>query len=101
MEKSEPSLLKLLVFLFVMGVAPCLHSQPVATSKRQIGELDLYQDFKDKTIFYFAPGKLDLAREKNGAPRFQMVEMRYTGTGVHGDRGENRFLNVVQFTVLM
>lgn len=91
----------LIGLLFALMITPCLYSQPVATSKQQIGELDIYHDFKDKTLFYYAPGKLNLALEKNGAPKFQMVEMRYTGTGVHGDRGENRFLNVVQFTVDM
>lgn len=87
--------------LWALTLLSYCYGQPVASSKQQIGGLDVYQDFKNEKLFYYAPGKLNLAFESNGSPRFQMIQMRYTGTGVYGDRGENRFLNIVQFTVLM
>ena len=76
-------------------------AQPVGRSKREIGSLWIYNDFKQNNLFYYAPGNLKLAYEKDGKPRFQLLEMRYTGTSSHGDSGEKRFMNVVQFTVAM
>jgi hypothetical protein len=76
-------------------------AQPIATPKRTIGDLEIYPDFKNRNLFYYAPGNLTLAQEQNGKPRFQLLEMRYTGTSATGNQGEKRFANVVQFTVQM
>jgi hypothetical protein len=81
--------------------ASLLQAQPVANTKRTLGSLEIYQDFKNRNLFYYAPGNLTLAQEQNGKPRFQLLEMRYTGTAATGNQGEKRFANVVQFTVLM
>ena len=73
----------------------------MASSKQEIGSLSIYKDFKDPKLSYYAPGSLKLAYEKDGTPKFQLLEMRYTGTTAYGDRGDKRFMNVVQFTVEM
>jgi hypothetical protein len=76
-------------------------AQPVAHGKQEISGLELFGDFRNDNLFYYAPGKLKLALDPDGKPKFQLLEMRYTGTAATGDSGEKRFMNVVQFTVSM
>src|SRR5687768_9495635 len=87
--------------LLACGLATTTWAQPVAIPKRSIGDLEIYPDLKNRNLFYYAPGNLTLAQEQNGKPRFQLLEMRYTGTSATGNQGEKRFANVVQFTVQM
>ena len=77
------------------------HAQPLSTSKQVFGDLQIYRDDKNEKLYYYAPGALKLAMESDGKPRFQLLEMRYTGSSAYGDNGERRFLNIVQFTVSM
>ena len=81
-------------FLFVKG-------QPVVSSNQVLGDVEVYRDAKNANLFYYAPGNLKLALQADGKPRFQVLEMRYTGSSAYGDNGETRFMNVVQFTVAM
>lgn len=86
----------------IAGIVPTLISgQPVISSRQVIEGFEVYKDFKSPNLYYYAPGKLSLATETNGRPRFQLVEMRYTGTACTDDQGEQRFLNLAQFTVKM
>jgi hypothetical protein len=41
-----------------------------------------------------------LAREKDDRPRFQLLQMRYTGTALTGQQGEGGFFNLVQIAVV-
>lgn len=76
-------------------------AQPVSRDKRVIHGLEVFGDLRNESLFYYAPGNLHLAYEPNGKPRFQLLEMRYTGSSAYADSGEKRFMNVVQFTVAM
>ena len=76
-------------------------AQPVGSSKQIFGNLHVYGDFKNDKLFYYAPGDLKLAMAPDGKPKFQLLEMRYTGSSAYGDAGEKRFLNIVQFSVSM
>lgn len=87
--------------LLLLGIFAFGHCQPVTSSKRNMGGMEIYQDFGNKDLFYYAPGDLKLALEPDGKPEFQLVEMRYTGSSAYGDQGKNHFMNVVQFTVIM
>src|SRR5690606_24768688 len=64
-------------------------------------DVGVFPDFHDNSVFYYAPGELSLAYEPGGKPKFQLLEMRYTGSAATGNSGEKRFMNVVQFTVTM
>jgi len=75
--------------------------QPMIASKQLINDFEIYKDFKKPNLFYYGPGDLKLAEDINEKPLFQLLEMRYTGTSAYADVEEKRFLNVVQFTVLM
>lgn len=86
----------MLLFNFSSGDA-----QPVAISRKTVGNVEVYRDLKNRNLFYYAPGDLKLALEADGKPRFQLLEMRYTGSSAYGDNGEKRFVNVVQFSVTM
>ncbi|HLT71664.1 MAG TPA: hypothetical protein VKZ75_03400 [Cyclobacteriaceae bacterium] len=76
-------------------------AQPMARDQRQIMDVGVFPDFHDNSVFYYAPGELSLAYEPGGKPKFQLLEMRYTGSAATGNSGEKRFMNVVQFTVTM
>ena len=77
------------------------NAQPVASSKQTIENVEVYGDLKNSNLFYYAPGELKLALEGDGKPKFQLLEMRYTGSSAYGDNGDKRFMNVVQFSVTM
>ena len=76
-------------------------AQPVVSSKQILDDVEVYRDLKRANLFYYAPGDLRHALHADGKPKFQLLEMRYTGSSAYGDNGETRFLNVVQFTVSM
>jgi hypothetical protein len=76
-------------------------AQPVLSSEQQIDGIRIFEDFKTQGSYYYAPGELNLALENNGQPRFQLLEMRYTGSSAYGDRQKKQFLNMVQLTISM
>lgn len=92
---------RLLIFLLIVTFVPILHAQPVISGKMVLEGFEIYPDFKVQNLYYYAPGKLALGTESNGKPQFQLVEMRYTGTACTDDQGQQRFLNLAQFTVRM
>lgn len=100
--KPQPcfSIVCLAWFAYLLSTNPA-HAQPVLTSKRTLHGQVVYQDLKQKNIWYYAPGNLRLAQEKDGKPQFQLVEMRYTGMAAAGTQGEKRFLNLVQVVIWM
>ncbi|MEK7257537.1 MAG: hypothetical protein AAB316_22470, partial [Bacteroidota bacterium] len=94
-------------FTFFWSIAACilaaasLPAQPVLRSVQTIDGRKVFQDLKQKNVFYLAPGNLRLATEGDGKPRFQLLEMRYTGTACAGTGQEKRFTNLVQLTIKM
>lgn len=77
------------------------NSQAILSSHQEIDGMHIYSDFKDTNKFYYAPGNLELFLDQDGKPDFKLIEMRYTGTGVTGNQGEKRFMNIVQFRIIM
>ncbi|MFZ2899973.1 MAG: hypothetical protein WA004_15205 [Saprospiraceae bacterium] len=101
MSRIHSPLLYAAVFaIAILGVTG-LHAQPVLPSKREVAGLSIYRDMNNKNLYYYAPGKLRMATDKFGKPGFQLVQLRYTGTGASGDQGEKRFLNIVQVIIWM
>lgn len=92
---------KLPLISLILLLTGFLHAQPIFSSQQEIGDLVLYQDFKDSSLYYYAPGKLNLGQKSNGTPDFQVLQMRYKGTNTHNDQDELRYLNVVQLRVQM
>jgi len=72
-----------LVILILLLSFSTLAGQAVLSSNERILGRDIYSDFKSKSTFYYAPGKLRLATEMGGQPKFQLVQMRYTGTACY------------------
>ena len=78
-----------------------MQGQPLLSTRKEVAGIEVFRDIEKSRLWYFAPGKLKLATEKDGKPRFQLVQMRYTGTGASGNQGEKRYLNLAQLTVWM
>ncbi len=78
-----------------------LPAQPNLSTQHQIHGLNLLEDYLLPDVFYYAPGNISLSFETNGQPRFQLLQMRYTGTACRADQGEVRFTNLVQLTLQM
>ncbi len=76
-------------------------AQAVFSKEKSLEGMVLYPDFKKDKLFYYAPNDLQLGRETNGRPKFQLIQMGYTGRAATGDQGEKRFMNMVQLTVEM
>jgi hypothetical protein len=74
-------------------------AQPLAKPLLRYEEHTIYPDQQNDHLYYYSPANLQLATESDGQPRFQLLQMRYTGTAATGDQGETRFMNLVQFTV--
>ncbi|TAE53995.1 MAG: hypothetical protein EAZ89_07005, partial [Bacteroidetes bacterium] len=85
----------------ILLLCPALKAQPVLSSRQILSGFLIYRDFKDKNVFYFAPGDLKLALSPEGKPEFQLLQMRYTGSSSYGDAGDKHFRNLVQLTVVM
>lgn len=90
----------ILTFLLIL-IGIQVAAQPVWSSQQEVAGYIVYQDFKKSNLYYYAPGKLNLAYKLNGEPKFKLVSMRYTGSALTGDQGDRRFFNLVQFSVEM
>lgn len=95
----ETSAARLYVFIALILFSFPVLAQPVAKPLLRYEQHTIYPDFKNENLYYYSPADLQLATESDGKPRFQLLQMRYTGTAVTGDQGEVRFMNLVQFTV--
>ena len=89
------------LYIFLWMLPAFLIAQPVLSTRQQIEGVDIYPDFKQEDVYYYAPAKLTLGTDPNGKPQFQLVQMRYTGTACANDQGDKHFLNLAQFTVKM
>lgn len=92
---------KLKLLALLLFSCAYVDAQPVESSKQRFDAIQVYRDLKDDKLFYYAPGDLKLGMDRDGKPRFQLLQMRYTGSSAYGDNGEKRFLNIVQFSVTM
>ncbi len=75
--------------------------QPVWETRRVDEDLILFEDLRNPTLRYYAPGRLKLKIKENGQPDFIMTQLRYTGVSLSGDQGDKRFTNIVQMTIQM
>ena len=90
-----------ILILITLFLVTTITAQPLLSSKKEVADYMVYQDFKNSDLFYYAPGKLDLAKNPNGEPKFNLVSMRYTGSFATGNQGENRRLSLVQLCIQM
>ncbi len=68
-------------------------------AKHVIDNVVLYQDSKNKNLFYYAPYGLQLVKDDEGKPDFKFIQMRYTGTRLTGDQGAYSFKSLLRFKV--
>ena len=77
------------------------HCEPVFASAKTFGGMTVYADSKSPTTWYYAPGKLAIAQDKDNKPDISFLQMRYTGTAATGDQGQFRTRSILSFRVLM
>lgn len=94
-------MLKYLVLIVLFFQAFISKAQPDLSTKIIIEGKEIYRDFRKANVYYLMPGKLQLATESDGKPKFFLIASRYTGTSVYGDVGEKKFRNILQFGVAM
>ena len=92
---------RFIVLLLLLAGYNTLSAQPLWSTKQQVGERVVFKDDKVRNKYYYGPGKLILSTDRDGKPVFQLIAMRYTGTGLAGTKGEKRFTNLLQFSVSM
>ena len=88
--------LTLLLLLLLPAGSTAVSAQPALNGKREIAGVEVFRDLTQPRQFYYLPGKLALAHEQSGRPKFQLVQLRYTGTALQGDQGDRGFFNLVQ-----
>lgn len=86
------------IFLVTAARARC---EPVLASAKTFGGMTIYGDSKSSTTWYYAPGKLAIAQDKDNKPDISFLQMRYTGTAATGDQGQFRTRSILSFRVLM
>ncbi|MDH7480446.1 MAG: hypothetical protein QHH26_00555 [Armatimonadota bacterium] len=74
---------------------------PLLGRPQEIEGVRIYPDSVNPSIFYYAPGKLLIPVDANGAPEISFLQMRYMGTSVSGDKGEFRTQSILSFRVKM
>ncbi|WP_394993849.1 hypothetical protein [Emticicia sp.] len=92
---------KFIVFVILFFQTFISKAQPDLSTKIIIEGKEIYRDFRKPNVYYLMPGKLQLANESDGKPKFFLIASRYTGTSVYGDVGEKKFRNILQFGVAM
>ncbi len=85
--------------MLLLGTA--LSAQPLYSTQKVVNERVIFQDVKEKHQYYYGPGMLKLAADRQGQPVFQLISIRYTGTARYGDANLKSFTNLLQFTVAM
>jgi hypothetical protein len=71
---------------------------PLLTQREEIGGLIVYPDDKVASVFYYVPGRVQLAAT-DGTPAFSFRRIRYTGTRLMGDQGTFAGRGMLSFTV--
>jgi hypothetical protein len=76
-------------------------AQPLWNEKKMVGSTVVFPDIKVKNKYYYGPRPLELSRDPEGKPLFQLTSMRYTGRQLTGDKAEKRFTNLLQWSVTL
>ncbi|MEO5564015.1 MAG: hypothetical protein ABIR18_11285 [Chitinophagaceae bacterium] len=76
-------------------------AQPMGSSSIVVEGEKLYRDSKINNLWYYLPPAYQLLTDIDGKPSFSLMQMRYTGTTATGDRGVNKYNNLVQFRVVV
>jgi hypothetical protein len=76
-------------------------AQPVAFGYQVIHSCKIYKDAAAHNVFYYEPSGYKLASGSDGKPTFTLLQMRYTGTQVGGDRGSIKYKNILQFKMVL
>ena len=62
-------------------------------------EMAVYRDHSDQQLYYYTPGKINLASSIPGKPDVKFLQMRYSGSQATGDQGKFLFKSLLQFRV--
>jgi len=90
-----------LVFCLVVSVLASVSAQPVLSTKRTLFGYNIFQDYKNKPLFYYSPPDIVLKKSSDDSPQFTLLQMRYTGTHLYSDKDFKGFLNILQLSVNM
>ena len=77
----------------------------VATGRSRGGKdveaLRVYPDHAKPDVFYYPPGRLRIARKRDGRPDLTFYQLRYTGSPERGDEGLFLTRSILGFRVIM
>jgi hypothetical protein len=94
--------IRFIIFLVVQILLTSgLRAQAVISGKEVMNGIEVYPDLKKKTVFYYAPGDLVLAKDNFGVPLYKFFQMRYTGSTATGDQGKINYRSILEFTINM
>jgi hypothetical protein len=80
-------------FLFLVSFSK---AQPDPNTAQRIGNVTVWADNTKAGTYYYLPGSIELAKEKNGQPAVKLLLLRYTGTTINKDVGLDRNRNILQ-----
>ena len=92
--------MRILIFIsFITLALPVVKGQPDFSSGQWIEGVQVFADAKDRSSYYYSPGKLHLIKDAMGKPDFKFVQMRYTGTRATANQNLKKFNSLIKFQV--
>ena len=100
--KNTSNFIRLLISLLLITLSlSTLFAQPNLATATKIQGITIYEDIKNPRYFYYGPGELKLAIDKEKRPDFNLLMMRYTGNAATGDKGDIRYRNILRLGIKM
>lgn len=92
--------MRLTIVLMTLAIATVsgVKAQPNFAGIQRIGDLTVFPDVQDRSVFYYVPGPIRM-EERNGMPMFDFLQTRYTGSALRGDQGDFRIFSQVTLSV--
>jgi len=87
------------LFLFSLFLCFSALSQPISSSRFNIGDNRFYLDSKDEHIVYFVPESIKIERSHNGIPKASLIKMRQVGDAVTKTEDRFHYRNLFQFAI--
>lgn len=92
--------MRYVLFIFYYGLLKINgYAQPVLNAPDTLGGRVVLRDKETLNIYYYLPGELTLAAEKNGHPAFTLLMTRYTGSQLSGDQRASKFNSLLQLKI--
>jgi len=76
-----------------------IHAQALSYMKERMHGLEIYPDIRNKSVFYYGPGDVEIQRDETGKPNILFLNMRNIGTAATGNQGKMSFKSLLDIAL--